>query len=186
MNSERRSNFEQEDPHPEITSCGTPPFSRGNWLAHPPALWQTHDILRLVIAVSPARAKTTVVLFALAMIYGSMCSASCVAGVCPNLEHYSASHECDQPSHKHSNGPEGHGQHGPDCTQHVHPPEFALKAPGMGAFQVQGATVLKAGAVRASLSTPVAITEDIFQEFHRTPPSVDGQTLHQQVSVLRV
>jgi hypothetical protein len=132
------------------------------------------------------RAKIVIVLFGLAMLYGSICSAACVAVVCPNLERYSESHHCDQPSHQHSHDQHDQGQHGPDCKQHAHPPDFALKASGMVAFQDQSATVLYAAAAIASLLNPSPITQDILQESHRRPPGVSKNTLHEQVSVLRI
>jgi hypothetical protein len=136
--------------------------------------------------VNPTRAKILIVLFGLAMLYGSICSATCVAGVCPNLERYSESHDCDQTSHQHSHGQNDQGQHGPDCKQHAHPPDFALKGSGMAAFQDESATALHAAAAIASLSNPSPVTQDILQEFHRTPPGVSKNTLHEQVFVLRI
>ena len=147
----------------------------------------SNDVLHsdFVIVVSPTRAKIVTVMFALAMLYGSVCSASCVAGVCPNLEHYSESHDCDQPSQHHSHGHDGDGQHGPDCKQHAHPPDFALNVSGIAPFQDQSAAALHAAIVSA-LSNPLPITQDILRESHRRPPGVPKNTLQQQVSVLRV
>jgi hypothetical protein len=142
-------------------------------------------ILRSVIVVSPTRAKIVIVFFALAMVYGSICSVSCVAGVCPNLEHYSESHDCDQPSHHHSHGPHNHGQHDRDCKQHAHPPDFALKASGIAPFQDQSATVLHT-AMAIALSNQLPIMQDILQKSHRRPPGVPKDTLDEQVSVLRI
>ena len=71
--------------------------------------------LGFVIVVSSTHAKIVTLMFALATLYGSVCSASCVAGVCPNFEHYSESHDCHQPGQHHSHGQDDHGQHGPDC-----------------------------------------------------------------------
>jgi hypothetical protein len=142
-------------------------------------------ILRSVIVVSPTRAKIVTLMFALAMLYGSICSVSCVAGVCPNLEQYSESHDCDQPSHHHSHGPHNHGQHDRDCKQHAHPPDFALKASGIALFQDQSATVLHA-AMAIALSNQLPITQDILQKSHRRPPGVPKDTLDEQVSVLRI
>jgi hypothetical protein len=136
--------------------------------------------------VKPTRTKIVIVLFGLAMLYGSICSAACVAGVCPNLERYSESHDCDQPSHQHSHGQNDQGQHGPDCKRHAHPPDFALKASVMAAFQDQSATVLHAAAAIASLSNPSPVTQIILRESHRRPPGVSKNTLHEQVFVLRI
>jgi len=143
-------------------------------------------ILRSVIVVSPMRAKIVTVMFALAMLYGSICSVSCVAGVCPNLEHYSESHDCDQPSHHHSHGPHNHGQHDRDCKQHTHPPDFALKASGIAPFQDHSTTLLDAAAAVASVTDSLAITHDILQLSHRRPPNISTDNLHQQASVLRI
>jgi hypothetical protein len=136
--------------------------------------------------VNSTRAKIVIVVFGLAMVYGSICSAVCVAGVCPNLEHYSESHSCDQPSHPHSHGQHDHGQHGPDCKQHAHPPDFALKASGIAPFEDQSASVRHAAAVIAPLSNASPITQDILEESHRRPLGVPKNTLHEQVSVLRI
>jgi hypothetical protein len=139
-----------------------------------------------VIIVSPTRAKIVTMLFAVAMVYGSLCSGLCAAGVCPNLEHYSEGHDCDQPSHHHSHGSHNHGQHDPDCKQHAHPPDFALKASGMAPFQDHTATLLDAAAVLASVSAPVAINQNILQQSHRRPPDIFKDSLPQQASVLRI
>jgi hypothetical protein len=143
-------------------------------------------ILRFVIVIRATRAKILIVLFALAMLYGSVCSASCVVGVCANLEHYSESHDCDQPSHHQSRGSHDHGQHSPDCKQHSHPPDFALKASAIVPLQDQTATVLHAGAVLFFLSIPLATAQEILEESHRRPLGVPKNTLHEQVSVLRI
>lgn len=138
-------------------------------------------ILRFVIVVNATRAKIVVALFALAMLYGSVCSASCLVGVCPNLAHYSESHDCDQLSHHHS-----HGQHDPDCRHHAQPPDFAPKTSGIAPFQDQSATVLQAGAALASFSNPSPITQAVLEEFHRRPRGVPKNTPLDQVSVLRI
>jgi hypothetical protein len=132
-----------------------------------------------VTGASSKIAKITAVLFALAMFYGSICSATCLAGVCPNLEYHSNSHDCGQPSH-HS-----HGQDDPNCTQHAHPPDFALKVSGIAPHHNQDATLLHATAEIAfwnELSRP----QDIRQETHRRPPGIATNTLHEQASVLRI
>jgi hypothetical protein len=159
--------------------CGGNPGRRG--LA-PAGIGIARGILRFVIGVSPTRAQIVIVMFALAMVYGSICSASCVAGDCPNLEQYSEGHNCDQ----HSQGPHDHGQHGPACKQHGHPPDFVLKGSGIAPLQDQGASGLRAGAVLASLTASLTITQDILRESYRRPPGVFKNTLHQQVSILRI
>jgi hypothetical protein len=121
----------------------------------------------------------------LAMLYGSVCSASCVAGACPNLEHYSESHDCDQGTHHHSHGHDRDGQRSPDCKEHAHPPDFALNVSGIASFQGQSAATLHAAIVSA-LSIPLPIAQDILQESHRRRPGVPNHTLQQQVSVLRI
>jgi len=152
----------------------------------PAASSKPRGILRFVIAVGPARTQFIIVVFALAMLYGSVCSASCAAGVCLNLGDYSDSHHCDQLLHHHSYGPHDHGQHGPDCKRHAHPPDLALKGSATGPFQDRSMSVLQAGAVLASLSTTRAITQDIHQASCRKPPSDSKSTLPQRVSVLRI
>jgi hypothetical protein len=129
--------------------------------------------------ISPKIAKITATLFALAMFYGSICSASCVAGVCPNVEYHSKSHDCDQPSH-HS-----HGQDDPNCTQHAHPPDSALKVSGITLLQNQSPTLLHA-TTEIALWNPLSTPQDIRQETHRRPQGVTTNTLPEQVSVLRI
>lgn len=139
----------------------------------------------LVIVVSPIRAKIVTVMFALAMLYGSVCSASCVAGVCPNLEDYSQSHDCDQGSQHSSQGHDRDGQHSPYCKEHAHPPDFALNVSGTAPFQDQSAAALRAAIVSA-LSIPLPITQDVLQESHRRRPGLTKNNLQQQFSVLRI
>jgi hypothetical protein len=143
-------------------------------------------ILPFVVAVSPMRAKIVTVMFALAMLYGSVCSSLCATGVCPNLEHNSEGHDCDQPSHHHSHGSHNDGQEDHDCKQHAHPPGFALRASGIAPFQDTSATLLDAAAVLASVTDSLAITQDILQQSHRRPPDISKDSLHQQASVLRI
>lgn len=145
-----------------------------------------YAIIRSVIVVSPTRAKIVVVLFAVAMVYGSLCSSLCAAGVCPNLEHYSEGHDCDQPSHHHSHGSHNDSQHDPDCKQHAHPPSFALRASGIAPFQDHSTTLLHPAAVLESVTDSLAITQDILQQSHRRPPDISKNSLHQQTSVLRI
>jgi len=135
-----------------------------------------------VITVSPTRAKIVIVLFAVAMVYGSVCSAMCVAGFCPNLERH-AGHDCDESSHHH---PHGHGQHGPDCTQHAHPPDFAVKTSGIAPFQDHAATLLAAAAVLEAFSTPLAINQDVLRLSHRRPLDISNDNLSQRAAVLRI
>jgi hypothetical protein len=141
--------------------------------------------LGFVIVVSSTHAKIVTLMFALATLYGSVCSASCVAGVCPNFEHYSESHDCDQPGQHHSHGLDDHGQHGPDCKQHAHPPDFALNVSGIAPFQDQSVTALHP-AILSALSNLFPTTQDIRQEFHRRLPGVPTNTLQQRAFVLRV
>jgi hypothetical protein len=143
-------------------------------------------ILRFVIVLSPTRAKIVIVFFAVAMVYGSVCSSLCAAGVCPNLEHYSEGHDCDQPSHHHSHGSHDDGQHDPDCKQHAHPPGFALRASGIAPFQDNNTTLLDVAAVLASVTDSLAVTQDILQQSHRRPPDISKDSLNQQASVLRI
>jgi hypothetical protein len=141
--------------------------------------------LGFVIVVSSTRAKIVTLMFALATLYGSVCSASCVAGVCPNLERYSDSHDCDQSAQHHSHGQNGQGQHDPNCKQHAHPPDFALNVSGIAPFQDQSVTALHP-AISSALSNLFPTTQDIRQESHRRLPGVPKSTLQQQASVLRV
>ena len=141
--------------------------------------------LVFVIVVSPTCAKIVAVMFALAMLYGSVCSVSCVAGVCPNLERYSESHDCDQPSHHHSQGHDSDGQHSPDCRQHAHPADFALNASGIAPFRDQSTTALHAATVFA-LSNPLPRMRDSFRGSLRRPSGFPKNNLQNQVSVLRV
>lgn len=151
----------------------------------PAAGGKARGILRFVMAVRPTRTKFIIVVFALAMLYRSICSVSCVAGGCPNLGHYSESHECNQPSRDHSHGQHNNGQHDPDCKQHGHPSDFVLKASGIAAFQDQGASVPQAAMV-IDISNPVTTTQDTLQESHRRRLGVPKDTLHKQVLVIRI
>lgn len=135
-----------------------------------------------MITVSPTRAKIVIVFFAVAMVYGSVCSAMCVAGFCPNLERHSAGHDCDESSHH----PQGHGQHGPDCTQHAHPPDFAVKTSGIAPFQDHAATLLGAAAVLEAFATPLAINQGVLQLSRRRPPDISEDDLYQRSAVLRI
>ena len=142
--------------------------------------------LQFVVTVSPTRAKIVIIFFAVAMVYASVCSSLCAAGVCPNLEHYSEGHDCDQPSHHHSHGSHNDEQHDPDCKHHAHPPGFALRASGLAPFQGHSTTLLQAAAVLVSVTDSLAISQDILQQSHQRPPDISNASLHQQTSVLRV
>ncbi len=71
-----------------------------------------------------------VAVFTMAMLYASVCSASCAVGVCPDQPQRTASHDCDKmPSH-HSGSSGQHTPDKPDCSQHQHPELFVAKSGG--------------------------------------------------------
>jgi len=141
--------------------------------------------LGFVIAISSTSAKIVTLMFALAMLYGSVCSASCAAGVCPNLEHYPESHDCDQPAQHHSHGQNGQDQRDPNCKQHAHTPDFALNVSGITPFRDQSVTAFHS-AMLSALSNSLSATQDVLQRSDRRPPGFPKNTLQNQISVLRV
>ena len=143
-------------------------------------------ILRLVMTVGPTRTKILISIFSLAMFYGSICSAACAAGFCPNLAHYSQSHDCNQPSQHHSTGSHHHDSKDPDCQQHAHPPDFAIKSAGLSQYRVNSATTIRSAALSTNQVAAFSVMRSSVATSDLAPPGFLKSARDQQSAVLRI
>jgi hypothetical protein len=130
--------------------------------------------------------RIVLAVFAMAVFYASVCSASCAVGVCPNQVQQTASHDCDQmPSH-HS-APSGHETPDtPDCSKHQHPGLFVMKSGDVSQFQLSAVDHLN---VSATAFSPVCGLTALLTQAEASehgPPLVSSVPLYEQISVLRI
>jgi hypothetical protein len=143
--------------------------------------------LLLAMKMKANWARMIVALFTIAMLYASVCSASCTVGVCPEQMQRTAGHDCDRMPSQHS-APSGHQTPDkPDCSKHRHPELFVTKSGGdLPQFQLSVVDHLNAsGAAFSPMHGFSAIlTPDVTSE-HAPPPAADVP-LYDRSSVLRI
>jgi hypothetical protein len=132
-------------------------------------------------------ARMVVAIFTMAMLYASLCSASCEVGVCPEQTQRTAGHDCDQmPSHHSgSSGRQTPGK--PDCPQHQHPDLFVAKSGGdLPQFQLNIPDHLHASATTflAQYGLPAILSRTEASE--HAPPVVSSVPFYNRISVLRI
>jgi hypothetical protein len=143
-----------------------------------------------MIRAASGRAPLTAivaVVFLVTMSYGSVCSAMCAAGVCPNeLQHSSDPDGCDQMPLDHSDGPQNHTTHHPDCATHHHPNTNIVKADNVPQFQLASAGHGTTNDALSLSGHSFASSCTAFSLSGLAPPPTLGTPLHTRVSVLRI
>ena len=128
-----------------------------------------------------------VALFTVAMLYASVCSASCAVGLCPDQPQRTASHDCDKmPSH-HSGSSGHHTPDKPDCSQHQHPELFVAKSGGdLPQFQLNLANQLHASAPIFLVQQGVPVIFNSAEASDHAPPVDSSIPSYGRISVLRI
>lgn len=163
------------------------PRSPRNALPSPPTPFRpsSHgDIVHFVLPPAKTRAKLTVVAFVLiTLVYGSVCSATCALGACPDAQN-AATHDCD-----HNASAPAHQQtpQNPDCPKHHHPTFDAVKTDALGQSQLTGANHATADQALAVTALGDGIDVSSFASLSdlAPPPNLNFAS-HQKISVLRV
>lgn len=130
--------------------------------------------------------KVFIAIFSFAMLYASLCSAACAAGSCPNLAHYSHSHDCEQPSPGHSHGSHHHDSDNPDCSKHEHPSSFVLKGTGIVELQLNFVDRINPDVPLINSRWASAFLLGASRISDLSPPPKSKAPIYQQISVLRI
>ena len=140
-----------------------------------------------MLTLKKAGAATVIMAFAVAVLYGSVCSTLCAAGICPNeLQHSSSSDDCDQMPMRHSDYPQKHVPENHDCSMHHHPSVNIVKADNLPQFQLASMGRINAHDLLADSTRVMALSVAAFSLSDLAPPPTLRNTLHQQTSVLRI
>ncbi len=132
-------------------------------------------------------ARALAVIFAAALIYGSLCSTACGLGICPNQENQPASHECDHPfSSNHSGSSHHRGPARPDCYAHHHPSVEFVKADGLPQWEQAKAGGIAIGELLCDFShADIVHVKGSCLSALGSPPSPQD-SLYLRISVLRI
>jgi hypothetical protein len=133
--------------------------------------------------------RAVAMMFALAMMYASVCTNACAMGVCPTSMPHPAGHQCDQAPVDNSTGTHHHSQESPDCSTHSHASVFvekAMDAPQVGTSSVNHISVsvsdllVQLPLVAGTPSVAAAGSPGV------SPPTILNTSLYQRVSPLRI
>jgi len=142
--------------------------------------------LSVVMRIKASWARMVVAIFTMAMFYGSVCSASCAAGVCPDKVQQTTGHDCEKmPSH-HSSQSGHQSPDNPDCSQHQHPGLFVAKSGTFSQFRLSVADHLNASTVAVSALDRLPAIFAHPAAFEHAPPTVSSAPVYEQISVLRI
>ena len=131
-------------------------------------------------------ARIVVATLTLAVFYASICSTSCAVGFCPNQQEPSSSHDCEQSTKHHSDHSGNPSPANPDCSKHLHPSLFLIRAGDSQQFPLGITGHLAGSSFNAPSYHRLAVTITTAHAFDSGPPIRESTPLYQRVSVLRV
>jgi hypothetical protein len=131
-------------------------------------------------------ARVVVAIFTMAVFYGSVCSATCAIGFCPNQVQQTAGHDCDDTSSHPSHQSGRNTPDKPDCSQHQHPGLFVTKSGDFSQFQLSVTSHPEVSAAAFPAVSPLIEASVQAEASDHAPPVVSSLPLYQQISVLRV
>jgi len=156
----------------------------GSYLAHLHS--GAYDPTIGMIGLGMAQARMVTAVFTVAMLYASVCSATCAIGACPTEVQHSRGHDCDQSSSDRSTGPTHNGSESPDCSAHKHPSVFLEKAAGASQFQAHNVVHVKAFEPLVHFPHEILVSSGSFEVPDTGPPGALKLPLYQQISLLRI
>lgn len=129
------------------------------------------------------------IVFPVAMIYASACSASCAIGTCISLPAQSGDaghqHHQDHDSPQSPGGEHKHGSDSDDCDSHGHPASF-VRAPSAPQFGLSAQAWAGADDSIASLPNVWGLKTSVGPRRDHAPPQFPKEPLYKTISVLRI
>jgi hypothetical protein len=136
--------------------------------------------------VKKAGASAVITAFAVAVLYASVCSTMCAAGVCPYELDHAASDACDQMPMGHSGCPQKRAPADQDCSLHHHPNYNMVEANGLPPVQLTSVGHLNSNDFQVNSTHLMAFGLAAFSFSDPAPPPLLRSPLHQRISVLRI
>jgi hypothetical protein len=149
---------------------------------------RNHIITTLtMMRLRTASARIVAAAFTVAMLYASVCSTMCAAGVCPNEPRHSEGDDnCNQMPTGHSHDPQKHAPENHDCSTHHHPTVNIVKGDNLPQFQLASAGRINPNDLLANSAQVIAFSLPAFSLSDPAPPPNLRNPLYQQISVLRI
>lgn len=144
-----------------------------------PSVYSTTEMIRCRTVLM----KLVTAMFAVAIAYGSVCSAACEAGFCQALFHTTNANECHHAGSGLPGAPSDTPKQ-PDCPAHGHTTAL-INVTSLFPYQVP-VTDLGLSSLLPGTAVGLVTRLGSFLRTGSAPPSIHGQPRYQQISALRI